>query len=116
MMDFQLDGVGLGRVVGGVAKCLAMVDCTTDIRYCSLFGADFCAVSVVSMFVDLLSFCISAATCFETSVEICLDCIDLSVPWGFLTYEGLCASGLFCHHLLNSRRCSCISFLYSLCL
>ena len=113
MMDFQLDGVGLGGAVGGVAKYLAMADCTTDIRYCSLFGADFCAVSVVLTSADLLSFCISAATCFETSVEICLDHVDLSVPWGFLIYEGLCASGLFCRHSLSSRHCSCISFLYS---
>ena len=56
MMDFQLDGCGLGGVVGGVAKCLATVDCTTDIRYCSSLGAAFCAVSVVSTCVDLLSF------------------------------------------------------------
>ena len=80
MMDFQLDGCGLGGVVGGVAKCLGTADCTTDIRYCSLFGAAFCAVSVVLMCVDLLSFCIWTATCFETSVKICLDCIDMSVP------------------------------------
>ena len=118
MMAFQLDGgeevsYGLGRIGGGVEICLATADCTTDIRYCSSFAAAFCAVSVVPTCVDLLSFCISAATCFETSVEICLDHVDLSGPQGFLTYEGLCVSGLFCHHSLNSRCCLHISFLYS---
>ena len=106
MMDLHLDGCGLGRVIGAVVKCLATADCTTDIRYCSSFGAAFCAASVVSMCADLLSFCISAATCFETSVEICLDCDDLLGPWGFLVYEGLHASGLFCRHSLNSWHCS----------
>ena len=82
MMDFRLNGVGLGRVVGGVAKCLAMAACTTDIRYCSSFCTDLedGAVVVVSMFMDWLNFCILAATCFETSVEICLDHVVLSVP------------------------------------
>ena len=47
------------------------------------------------MFMDWLSFCISAATCFETSVEICLDCVDLLVPRDFLVNDDLCASGLF---------------------
>ena len=89
MMAFQLDGgeevsCGLGRL-RGVAKCLATADCTTDIRYCSSFAAAFCAVSAVSMCADLFNFCISAATCLETSVEICLDCVDLLGTRGFLT-------------------------------
>ena len=116
-MAFQLDGgeevgCGLGGL-GGVAKCLATVDCTTGIRYCSSFPATFCAVSAVLTCADLFNFCILASTCFETSVEIYLDCMDLSGTWGFLTYEGLCASGLFCCHSLNSQHCSRISFSYS---
>ena len=82
MMDFRLNGVGFSRVVGGVAKCLATVACTTDIRYCSSFCADLedGVLVVVSMFTDWLNFCISAATCFEMSAEICLDHVVLLVP------------------------------------
>ena len=54
MMDFRLNGVGLGRGVGGIAKCLATVACTTDIRYCSSFcaGLEDGAVDAVSMSTD----------------------------------------------------------------
>ena len=54
MIDFRLNGVGLGRAVGGVAKCLATVAYTTDIRYCSSFCADLedGAVDVVCTFAD----------------------------------------------------------------
>ena len=94
----------MGGEVGGVAKGLATAACTTDIRYCSLFCADLedGAVVAVSTFMDWLNFCISAATCFETSVEICLDHVVLSVPRDFLVNNDLCASGLFCRHLPSS--------------
>ena len=54
MMDFRLNGVGLGGEVGGVATCLASGACTTDIRYCSLFcaGLEDGAVFAVSMSTD----------------------------------------------------------------
>ena len=56
-------------------------------------------VFVLSTCADLVY---SAATCCDTIVEICLDLLGLPGTQGFLTYEGLCASGLFClRHLLH---------------
>ena len=62
------------------------------------------------MCVDLLSFCILAGTCFETSAEICLDHVVLSVPWGFLIYEGLCDQDCFvATHSIHSIVCTLVS-------
>ena len=122
MAAFQLDGgeqlLASGGLIslaglGWVANCLATADSTIDIRCCSSSAVALSTVFVLLLCADLLYFCILAATCCDTSVEICLDLVGLPGTRGFSTYEGLCASGLFCRHSLNSWRCSCVSFLHS---
>ena len=113
--------IGLGWVVGA-AKCLETADCTITMRCFSSSAEAFPSVLALPMYADGLYFCISAATCCDTSIEICLDLTGPPVMRGFLTCEGfltcvsLCASGISCHHSLNSQCCSCVSFLYLWCL
>ena len=110
------------RLGGRSRKVLGTADCTIAMRCCSSSAGAFSAVLALPTYADGLYFFISAATCCDTSIEICLDLTDPPVMWGFLTCEGfltcvgLCASGLSCRHSLNSRHCACVSFLYSWCL
>ena len=113
---FLIGGSGLGGL-GGVAKCVAKVDCTIDMRCCSWAAVVLSAVFMLLTCVDLLYFCISAATCCDTSVEICLDLVDLPGTWGFLTYEGLCASSLVTTHSIHGvvlALVSCIHDVYGI--
>ena len=100
----QLDG-GEDQLAGGmfigliglrILKCSATADCTIDLR-CWSSSAVVSTVFVLSH-AEVVYFCISAATCCDTSIEICLDLLGLLGAWGFFATAGLCASGLFCCH------------------
>ena len=118
MTSFQLDGgleLGSGLLIGlgcvdQAAKCLETADSTMAIRWTSSSVEALPSGFVLPACVDGLYFFILAATCCETSIEICLDLPGPPVTraflacGGFLACVGLCASGLFCHHSLSSRR------------
>ena len=91
MASFQLGGglelggsllIGLGWVVRA-AKCLEMADCTMAIRWSSSSAEALPSVFVLPACVDGLYFFILAATCCDTSIEICLDLTGPPVKWGF---------------------------------